>query len=222
MFFGEIKTTDIANGPGVRVSLFVSGCTHHCPGCFNEDTWSFSYGKRFTEDTKREILAALSPNHIAGLTVLGGEPMEPEHQRELLPLFSQVKKEFPDKSIWVYSGYLYDREILSELPAGTALPAEKNVETLSAGEGTNAVIADGGIRFLYRNTKGDLVQLPSALRSAHCEVTRQMLSMVNVMVDGKFIASEKDLMLRFRGSRNQRLVDVQKSLAQEKVVLWDV
>ena len=221
MFYGELKKTDIANGPGVRVSLFVSGCTHHCPGCFNADTWDFQYGKSYTEETTGEILDALAPDYIAGLTVLGGEPMEPENQRTLLPLFRRIKEQYPDKTIWVHSGYLFDREIMSTLPAGTALE-EEDAESFSAGEGGNAVAEDGSIRFLYRDTKGNTVSFPCALRSAHCEVTKEMLSMISVLVDGKFVVSEKDLTLRFRGSRNQRLVSVQSSLEQGKVVLWDV
>ena len=133
MFYGEIKKTDIANGPGVRVSLFVSGCTHHCKGCFNPETWDFRYGREYTAETEAEILEALAPDHIAGLTVLGGEPMEPVSQRVLLPLYRTVRERFPEKTIWVYSGYLLDREILSELPDGEALPGEKRISELAAG-----------------------------------------------------------------------------------------
>ncbi|MBQ6734966.1 MAG: anaerobic ribonucleoside-triphosphate reductase activating protein [Lachnospiraceae bacterium] len=187
MNYGEIKKVDIANGPGVRVSLFVSGCTHHCPGCFNADTWDFGFGKEYTAGTQEEILEALSPPHIAGLTVLGGEPFEPDNQRELLPLIREVRSRFPEKSVWMYSGYLFDREILSTLPAGEVLPEPP-------------------------------VWVP--YRSAHCEVTDELLSLIDVLVDGKFIAAEKDLSLRFRGSRNQRLIDVQASLSAGTVTLW--
>lgn len=111
MYYGEIKKIDIANGLGVRVSLFVSGCRNHCPGCFNAATWNFDYGKPFTEDTEREILEALKPSHIKGLTVLGGEPFEEENQRVLTPFLEKVRAAYPEKNIWCYSGYVYDKDI---------------------------------------------------------------------------------------------------------------
>ena len=114
MNYSEIKTCDIANGPGVRVTIFVSGCTHHCKGCFNEMTWDFAYGEPFTEQTIDTILSALAPDYIAGLTLLGGEPLEEENRRALLPLLRAVKERFPSKNIWCYSGYLFERDIVEK------------------------------------------------------------------------------------------------------------
>lgn len=111
MNYAEIKKYDVANGPGVRISLFVSGCTHHCKGCFNPETWDFKYGKPYTEETEEEILSFLEIPYIAGLTLLGGEPLEREHQRALLPLLRRAKERFPDKKIWCFTGYLYDRDV---------------------------------------------------------------------------------------------------------------
>ncbi len=170
MNYAEIKKTDIANGPGVRVSLFVSGCTHRCKNCFNEIAWDFNYGNPFDENVQDELMEALSPRFIAGLSVLGGEPFEPENQRALLPFIKSVKERFPSKDIWVYSGYLFDKELLSE-------------------------------------------------SRARCEVTDELLSLIDVLVDGPFIEEEKDLMLTFRGSANQRIIDVPKSLSTGHTVL---
>ena len=114
MFYSDIKTCDIANGPGVRVTIFVSGCTHHCKGCFNEVTWNFQYGREFTEDTIEEILQALEPDYITGLTLLGGEPLEYVNQKGLLPLVRAVKEQYPQKDIWCYSGYLFDEQIVKD------------------------------------------------------------------------------------------------------------
>ena len=114
MNYGEIKKFDIANGEGVRVSLFVSGCTHHCKGCFNEETWDFGYGRPFTEETEQELLAALSQDFIDGLSLLGGEPFERQNQRVLLPFLNKVKNCYPGKNIWCYTGYLFDEELLKE------------------------------------------------------------------------------------------------------------
>ncbi len=114
MFYSDIKTCDIANGPGVRVTIFVSGCTHHCKGCFNEVTWNFQYGREFTEDTIEEILQALAPDYITGLTLLGGEPLEYVNQKGLLPLVRAVKDQYPQKDIWCYSGYLFDEQIVKD------------------------------------------------------------------------------------------------------------
>lgn len=172
MYYGEIKKCDIANGEGVRVSLFVSGCTHHCPGCFNEATWDFHYGKEFTEETEKELLDALEPSYINGLSLLGGEPFEPENQKALVPFLRKVKERYPGKNIWCYSGYLYDSQLLSE-------------------------------------------------SRARCEYTDEMLSMIDVLVDGRFVESLKDITLVFRGSSNQRLIDVKKSLESGDVVLWE-
>ena len=170
MYYSVIKNCDIANGPGVRVVLFVSGCRHHCPGCFQPQTWDFSYGQPFTQDTVDELLRLLQPDYIAGLTLLGGEPMEPENQLALLDLVRQVKQAYPEKNIWCFSGYLYD--------------------DLAAGK-----IGDGA-------------------------VTRALLGLVDVLVDGEFILARKKLQLRFRGSENQRLIDLRKTEQAGQVVLW--
>ena len=171
MNYATIKNCDIANGPGVRVSLFVSGCTHRCPGCFNEVAWDFNYGQPFTQETIDTILTMLAPGHVKGLTLLGGEPFEPQNQPAILDLLRQVKAKYPDKSIWAFSGYLFDKDIL---PGNLGDPA----------------------------------------------VTREYLSYLDVLVDGPFVQGKKDLTLRFRGSSNQRLVDVPASLAAGDVVLW--
>ena len=171
MNYALIKNCDIANGPGVRVSLFVSGCTHHCKGCFNQIAWDFDYGQPFTQDTVDEILDMLSPNYIKGLTLLGGEPFEPQNQGALVDLLNQVKGKYPEKSIWVFTGYLFDKDIL------------------------------GG-------------------RIGQPDIIHEYLRNVDVLVDGPFIEEKKDLMLRFRGSSNQRLIDVQASLRENQVVLW--
>ena len=171
MNYGEIKKTDIANGPGVRVSLFVSGCTHHCRGCFNPETWKFDYGKEFTGDTQEQLLKLLSPEYIAGLTLLGGEPFEPSNQRALLPFLKEVRGRLPQKNIWCYTGYLLDEELWKD-------------------------------------------------SAARCEVTDEMLSLLDVLVDGEFMQEEKDVSLRFRGSRNQRLIDVPESLREGRVCLY--
>lgn len=160
MNYGNIKECDIADGPGVRVSLFVSGCRHHCKGCFNAETWDFHYGKPYTKETEDEIIRLLSPDYIQGLTLLGGEPFEPENQRELIRLLRRVRKELPQKDIWSYSGYLFDVDL-----------------------------AEGG--------------------RAHTEVTQEMLSYLDVLVDGPFIEEQKDITLKFRGSRNQRVIKLE-------------
>ena len=170
MYYSVIKNCDIANGPGVRVVLFVSGCRHHCPGCFQPQTWDFSYGQPFTQDTVDELLQLLQPDYIAGMTLLGGEPMEPENQPVLLDLVRQVKQAYPEKNIWCFSGYLYD--------------------DLAAGK-----IGDGA-------------------------VTRALLGLVDVLVDGEFVLAKKKLQLRFRGSENQRLIDLRKTEQAGHVVLW--
>lgn len=169
MNYAEIKNCDIANGPGVRVSLFVSGCTHHCPGCFNEVAWDFQYGEPFTEEVMDRIVEMLCPNYIRGLTLLGGEPFEPENQAGVVALLRKIKKELPQKTIWAFSGYLFDRDILS-------------------------------------GRLGD---------------TREYLSYLDVLVDGPFVEAKKNLSLRFRGSENQRIIDVPASLAAGEVVLWE-
>lgn len=169
MNYARINPNDIANGIGVRVTLFVSGCTHHCKGCFNSETWDFGYGTPFTEETTEHIIKLLEPSYIEGLTLLGGEPMEPQNQRALLPLLKKVRNIYPQKNIWCYSGYLFDKEILSG--------------------------------------------------RAHCEVTDELLSYIDVLVDGRFVEEKKNIMLKFRGSENQRIIDVGKSLSENKVIL---
>ena len=171
MNYAEIKNCDIANGPGVRVSLFVSGCTHHCPGCFNQVAWDFDYGKPFTQETIDQILTMLKPGYIKGLTLLGGEPFEPQNQPAVVELLRQIKAEYPEKSIWAFSGYLFDRDIL-------------------------------------------------AGRLGPWEITREYLGYLDVLVDGPFVESRKNLGLRFRGSENQRIIDVPASLAENQIVLW--
>ena len=170
MNYGEIKKTDIANGPGVRVSLFVSGCTHKCPGCFNEVAWDFGYGRAFDEGVQEELLEALAPKYIAGLTILGGEPFEPENQTALLPFIRRVHERFPNKNIWIFTGYVFDTELLGE-------------------------------------------------SRARCDATDEILSMTDIIVDGPFVEAEKDITLRFKGSRNQRIIDVKKSLESGSVAV---
>ena len=170
MNYANIKYNDIANGEGIRTSLFVSGCTHHCKGCFNQEAWDFNYGNVFNEETQNQILKSLEPNWINGLTLLGGEPMEPANQKGLLEFVKKVKTLYPNKTIWCFSGYLFDKELLNE-------------------------------------------------SRARCQWTDEFLSFIDVLVDGKFMLEEKDISLRFRGSRNQRIIDVQKSLQENKIVL---
>lgn len=172
MNYATIKNCDIANGPGVRVSLFVSGCTHRCPGCFNAVAWDFDYGEPFTQKTIDYIQKLLEPAHIKGLTLLGGEPFEPENQPAILELLRQVKEKYPDKSVWAFSGYLFDRDILSG-------------------------------------------------RLGKWEITREYLSYLDVLVDGPFVEEKKNLSLRFRGSENQRLIDVPASLETGEIVEWN-
>lgn len=164
MNYGNIKECDIADGPGVRVSLFVSGCRHHCKGCFNKETWDFDYGMPYTKETEDEIIRLLAPSYIQGLTLLGGEPFEPENQKELAGLLKRVRETYPDKDIWCYTGYLYDVDL-----------------------------HEGG--------------------RVHTEVTEEMLSYIDVLVDGEFIEEEKDVTLVFRGSRNQRIIELGKEEA---------
>ena len=161
MNYGEIKKYDIADGPGVRVTLFVSGCRHHCKGCFNAETWDFHYGNPYTEKTEKEILDALNHPYIAGLTLLGGEPFEPENQRELVKLLKKVREMYPKKNIWSYSGYVYDNDLI---PSGRA----------------------------------------------YTEVTDELLSYIDVLVDGPFVEDLKDITLQFRGSSNQRILNLRE------------
>lgn len=172
MNYASIKNCDIANGPGVRVSLFVSGCTHRCKGCFNEVAWDFDYGDPFTQETVEKILDMLKPDHVKGLTLLGGEPFDPRNQAAIVDLLRQVKSKYPNKTIWAFTGYLFDRDIL---PGKLGDPA----------------------------------------------VTKEYISYLDVLVDGPFVEEKKNLSLRFRGSENQRLIDVQASLSQGTIVLWE-
>ena len=171
MYYGKIKNCDIANGIGVRVTLFVSGCTNRCPGCFQPETWSFTYGEPFTGDTENTLLEMLKPSHINGLTLLGGDPFEPENQRDLVPFLRRVRVSYPEKTIWAFSGYEYE----------------------------------------------DMLRVGCR---PHCEVTDEMLSMIDVLVDGPFIEAKKDISLRFRGSSNQRIIDLNATRASGTVTLW--
>lgn len=172
MYYGEIKNCDIANGIGVRVSLFVSGCTNHCEHCFQPQTWDFCYGQPFTDETEQTILTMLEPSYIQGLTLLGGEPFEPTNQRDLLPFVKRVRERYPNKTIWAFSGFT-------------------------------------------------LEELQTAGHYACCEVTTELLSLIDVLVDGRYIEAQKDMSLRFRGSANQRLIDMNRTREQGYVVLWD-
>lgn len=173
MNYAIIKWRDIANGPGIRVSLFVSGCRHHCKGCFNPETWSFSYGTPYTPEVQEEILEALGRSYIRGLTLLGGEPFEPENQEALLDLTNQVRERYPEKSIWCYTGYTLESDILS----------------------------------------GNLGQR---------DITLGLLQNLDVLVDGEFQLEGKNPDLRFRGSGNQRILDVKQTLKEGHVVLYDM
>ena len=170
MNYGAIKNCDIANGIGVRVSLFVSGCRNHCPGCFQPETWAFDYGQPFTGETERELLDMLRPDYITGLSLLGGDPFEPENQRVLLPFLRHMKQELPGKTVWAYSGYT-----LEELQKEGSHP--------------------------------------------RCECTDEMLGLIDILVDGRFIQEQKDISLRFRGSRNQRVIDLPETLRSGEIVL---
>ena len=169
MHFASIKNCDIANGVGVRISLFVSGCTHHCHNCFNQEAWDFNYGQEFTKTQEDQIIDLLKPDYIAGLSLLGGEPMEDLNQKGLLPFAKRVKQIYPNKTIWCYSGYTYE--------------------------------------YLLEKSKTQ-------------EYTKELLSLIDVLVDGKYVEELHDLSLRFRGSSNQRIIDVPKTLQQNKIVLW--
>lgn len=171
MNYAEIKKTDIANGEGVRVSLFVSGCRRRCKNCFNQIAWDFDYGNPFTEEVEEEIISALTPYYIAGLTLLGGDPMEPENQRALLPFVRKVRARLPEKNIWCFTGYTYSDGTLEE----------------------------------------------EAVRLSE---TKELISLFDVLVDGRFVEELKDIRLKFRGSSNQRVIDVQKSLQTGQVVLY--
>jgi len=174
MKYAKIKKCDVANGPGVRVSLFVSGCNHHCKNCFNREAWDFEYGNDFTEIEENSIINDLKPDYITGLSLLGGEPFEKVNQEGLAPLVKKVKQTYPDKKIWCYTGYTFDKQILGQMVA------QENRET-----------------------------------------TKELLSNIDYIVDGKFVEELKDPKLQFRGSSNQRIIDVQQSLNKNEIVLWD-
>lgn len=170
MHYSTIKDCDIANGIGVRITLFVSGCTNHCKNCFQPQTWDFDFGEPFTEETEEKLLEMLKPDYINGLTLLGGEPMEPQNQRALVPFLKKVREAYPNKNIWCFTGFTY--EILK---------------------------TDGS--------------------HPRCEVTDEMLSLIDVLVDGRYVDELKDLTLQFRGSSNQRLIDMVKTRENGEVTL---
>ena len=189
MNYATIKKTDVANGPGIRVSLFVSGCTHRCKGCFNSEAWDFGFGQRYTRETEEEILEALAPDHIRGLSLLGGEPMEPENRGTVLSLLQTVRQRYPGKDIWCYTGYRYEEDLL-------AWAQEEQERGACGSEGD---ISEGG-------EPGEVTKL---------------LSLIDVLVDGEFVEEEKNLRLAFRGSENQRLIDVKESRRQGRTVMMD-
>lgn len=172
MHYGNIKSFSIENGVGVRVSLFVSGCRNHCKNCFSQQTWDFDFGEPFTEETRQELLKELEPSHIAGLTILGGEPFEPENQKELLPLIKTVREALPDKTIWMYTGFTFEE--------------------------------------LNGDTRGNCGEL-----------TQEIFSNIDVLVDGRFIEEKKNLRIRFRGSENQRIINMKETLKNGHIVLMD-
>lgn len=170
MNYATIKTHDVANGPGVRVSLFVSGCTHRCPGCFNAEAWDFGYGESFTDQVADKLLDALAPEYIKGFSLLGGEPFDPANRPVLAPLLERIRQAYPNKTVWCYTGYELDRELLGG----------------KAGDESSV---------------------------------RRMLACIDVLVDGRFIEARRDLNLRFRGSSNQRILNVPATLAAGVPVL---
>lgn len=172
MNYADIKEFDVANGTGVRVSLFVSGCNHRCKGCFNEVAWDFNYGKTFTKADADKILESLKPDYIQGLSLLGGEPLEYSNQQGLLPLLRRFVKLYPDKNVWCYTGFEFERDIKNNM-------------------------------------------------MVKWDETRELISYIDILVDGKFEENLKDLGLRFRGSSNQRIIDVKQSLKEGKTILWD-
>ena len=172
MHYGEIKPCDIANGIGVRVSIFVSGCTNRCKGCFNKQTWDFCYGEEYTRQTEDRLIELLRPDYISGLTLLGGEPFEPENQRELVKLTERVRRELPGKTVWAFTGFTWE-------------------------------------------------QLHTDGSHPRCEVTDELLSLVDVLVDGRFVEELHDISLRFRGSSNQRIIDVPRTLSSGGITLWE-
>lgn len=202
MNYAAIKTTDVANGPGIRVSLFVSGCTHGCKGCFNREAWDFHYGKPYTQETEKEILSALAPDYIKGFSVLGGEPMEPENRKTVRKLLEKVRETYPQKSIWCYTGYDYEKDLLrwkAEEQAEREKAPHSAKQAHDAKQAHSAKQAHGG-------------------EQAEIGVISRLLELIDVLVDGEFVEEKKNLRLAFRGSENQRLIDVKKSEQQGKVV----
>lgn len=171
MNYAEIKNCDVANGEGVRVSLFVSGCTHRCKGCFNAMAWDFQYGEVFDSAVEEKLLVMLQPGYIAGLTLLGGEPLEPQNQRALLPFLQKLQKRLPEKTIWCYTGYTLEADLLAQ------------------------------------NGR------------AHCECTDELLQRIDVLVDGEYVEEQKNISLIFKGSENQRIIDLKKTLECGKLIL---
>ena len=197
MNYATIKKTDVANGPGIRVSLFVSGCTHRCKGCFNSEAWDFGFGQHYTRETEEEVLEALAPDYIRGLSLLGGEPMEPENRGTVLSLLQTVRQRYPGKDIWCYTGYRYEEDLLAwarEERDACACGAQKRPEEEHGGADSQG----GG---------------PGA-----GEVT-QLLSLIDVLVDGEFVEERKNLRLAFRGSENQRLIDLNATRQAGEIVL---
>lgn len=172
MYYGEIKTNDIANGEGVRTSLFVSGCTRHCKNCFNKQTWDFNFGNPFTAETEEFIFNSIAPAWVQGLTVLGGEPMELENQKGLLPFLKRYKEKFPNKDLWVFTGFELDKDLVK-----------------------------GGARY--------------------GEHTDELLSLIDVLIDGRFIEELHNVSLQFRGSSNQRVIDLKKTLQKGEIIIWE-
>ena len=172
MHYADIKQYDVANGPGIRVSLFVSGCTHHCKNCFNQVTWDFNYGNEFTSREIERVLKDLSPDYVKGLTLLGGEPMEHSNQQGLLSLLRKLRETYPDKDVWCFTGYDFDRDVKGRM----------------------------------------LKEWPE---------TEEFLSYIDVLVDGPFVESLKSVALRFKGSSNQRTIDVKKSMEAGVTVLME-
>ena len=170
MHYGKINKCDIANGEGIRVSLFVSGCRNRCKGCFQPETWDFQYGNEFTEKTAEEIFSAVDNPSVRGLTILGGEPMEPENQKAILPFLREFKTKFPEKTVWIYTGNTYE-ELTGE-------------------------------------------------HRTHTEHTEEILSLIDILVDGRYVEEKKSLGLRFRGSKNQRVIDVNETLKNQEITIW--
>ena len=173
MNYCNIKKCDIANGVGVRTVLFVSGCTNHCEECFQPETWDFEYGKPFDEETEKDLIESVQPAYINGITLLGGEPFEPANQRELVKFLRKFRHECPTKTVWCFTGFVYDKELL----------------------------VDGSY--------------------PRCEVTDEMLSMIDVLVDGRYVKALRNISLRFRGSENQRIIDLNKTREAGEIVLWE-